>query len=245
MIRRSGTVLALLVLIVGMTGCPAQDDADPNAKPPVAVTVPPSIGAPDPEPIEKVPTPIESPETIAKIDAEPTTIPEVQLPETLEQTLVVKLGDTLPEGELPDLTDEAMAVQAAQGKAASVVLFWTIGESEIAAKTIAMTLADLQADAMDAYADRGLQVIAINVKNSAEEVRELLGDLELSYPILLDDGGYFAQVATEKLPRVYVLDDEGKIVWFDLEFSEPTRRTLKETLQVMLGDPQASQPDEE
>ena len=29
------------------------------------------------------------------------------------------------------------------------------------------------------------------------------------------DGRVFAKVATEKLPRVYLLDPAGKVLWFD------------------------------
>ena len=36
------------------------------------------------------------------------------------------------------------------------------------------------------------------------------------FPNLLDaDGKAFAQVGSEKLPRTFVLDPSGKILWFD------------------------------
>jgi hypothetical protein len=53
---------------------------------------------------------------------------------------------------------------------------------------------------------------------------------------LLDpEGKAFAQVGSEKLPRVFVLDGAGKIVWFDLEYSHSTRRELKQAVQKLVG----------
>ena len=59
--------------------------------------------------------------------------------------------------------------------------------------------------------------------------------------MLMDPGGnYFAQVATERLPRIYVLDHDGKIAWFDVDYSETTRRILKDVLRVIAGEPQSA-----
>jgi hypothetical protein len=42
-----------------------------------------------------------------------------------------------------------------------------------------------------------------------------------------------ADVGSVALPRLYVLDPAGKIVWFDIEYSESTRRELEQTLSVL------------
>jgi len=62
-------------------------------------------------------------------------------------------------------------------------------------------------------------------------------DKVMSMPIFIDPGGaLFAQVAHEKLPRIYVLDAEGKVLWFDMEYSEITREEMLQTIQVALGE---------
>jgi hypothetical protein len=49
--------------------------------------------------------------------------------------------------------------------------------------------------------------------------------------MLLDaEGKALDAVATEKLPRTYLLDASGQILWFDIEYSESTRRELKNAI---------------
>ena len=50
------------------------------------------------------------------------------------------------------------------------------------------------------------------------------------------DGAALAQIGSVALPRLYVLDPTGNIVWFDIEYSESTRRELAQTLRVLTGD---------
>ena len=56
------------------------------------------------------------------------------------------------------------------------------------------------------------------------------------------DRAYFRQVATEKLPRTYLLDRNGKILWFDLEYSRSMRRELQNAIQYYLRDSEPSGP---
>ncbi|MFH1924704.1 MAG: hypothetical protein ABIP48_33040, partial [Planctomycetota bacterium] len=71
----------------------------------------------------------------------------------------------------------------------------------------------------------------------AEAVRKSVEEAGAGFTNLLDpDGALFARVATEKLPRVYLLDADGKVLWFDLEFSRTTRDNLVQALQVALGE---------
>jgi hypothetical protein len=58
-------------------------------------------------------------------------------------------------------------------------------------------------------------------------VQELAVKHGVTIPSLLDsDGAAFGQVATSLLPRTYLLDAAGRIVWFDLEYSRSQRLEL-------------------
>ena len=50
------------------------------------------------------------------------------------------------------------------------------------------------------------------------------------------DGKAFAEVGKEKMPRTFVLDADGKIVWFDISYTLATRRELHDSLRVLTGD---------
>ena len=42
--------------------------------------------------------------------------------------------------------------------------------------------------------------------------------------------------ARTPLPRIYVLDAQRRIAWFDIEYSEATRRELQQTLAALAGE---------
>ena len=71
----------------------------------------------------------------------------------------------------------------------------------------------------------------------ARAAQRFLKQTKATFPQLLDTNGKaLAQVGSVALPRLYVLDPAGKIVWFDIEYSESTRRELAQTLTVLTGN---------
>jgi hypothetical protein len=67
-------------------------------------------------------------------------------------------------------------------------------------------------------------------------VKQVVQQAGAGFPILLDaDGAYFARVATDKAPRTYLIDAQGQILWFDVEYSRGTRRDLLAAIEVALS----------
>ena len=92
-------------------------------------------------------------------------------------------------------------------------------------------LADLGPDVVQKLGSRGVAVVGIAVKEPAANVRSAVERAEAGFVQLVDaDGKAFAKVGAEKLPWTLVLNANGKIVWFDLEYSLATRRELQQTL---------------
>jgi len=116
-----------------------------------------------------------------------------------------------------------------RGQQASVVLFWH------ADRWMARTaLIDMQRDIAGQFDSRQVAVCGIAVGQPVGAVQDALNRSQATFPQLLDtDGKAFATVGTNALPRLYVLDATGKIVWFDIEYSEGTRRELWQTLRVL------------
>ena len=81
-----------------------------------------------------------------------------------------------------------------------------------------------------------MNVIGLNTQNPAEEVQKITSGRDVIFPVLLDDGGkLLEQLATDKLPRTYLLDAAGKILWLDLEYSRTTRRDLLAAIRSQLA----------
>ncbi len=212
--------LALLLLLAAPTvGC-EQSSAVPNSpKPASPAEVAPRFTALKvvaPEPSEP---------------AEPT-IPPVCLSTMHAKWCVSKVGDPFPATELPSLGGALTKLSTLHGKQATVVLFWT-GDRWMSR----MALEDLVHDVAAVYEPEQIAVVGIAVGQSTGATRKLLGEAKADFPQLLDaDGNALAEVGSVALPRLYVLDPAGKIVWFDIEYSESTWRELERTLSVLTAN---------
>lgn len=167
---------------------------------------------------------------------QPAKMPEVFLSEEQRKWCRVVDGEIMPDADLPDLDGKPQPVSKLRGQKLTVLCLWKCGETDAGRLKALEILGDLQ-DLSESYLEKGVRVIGINEGDPPEVVRICIADAKGTFPNLLDpDRAFFDKIATEKLPRVYLLDPEGKILWFDLEFSPTTRRNLKKGIQVELGE---------
>lgn len=158
--------------------------------------------------------------------------PVVKMPASLEGTCLVKVGGSIPEAELANLEGKQVALRSLFGKKLTVLLFW---QSENLYATQALELLEL--DVAKPFAEKGVRVVGISVKDSPEAARKAVQEPGVKYPNLVDPKGeFFAKVATEKIPRVYLLDPSGKVLWLDIEYSSSTRRDLEQAIKLTLGE---------
>jgi len=159
----------------------------------------------------------------------PESIPPVLLSEGHAKLCRVNVGDALPAVSLPRFGGEETDLTLLFGSQATVVLYWH------ADRWMSRTaLIDLQRDIVGQFPPDRVGIVGIAVRQAAGEVQALLNQNRISFPQLLDTNGQvFADVGTAALPRLYVVDPGGKIVWFDIEYSEATRRELWQTLRVL------------
>jgi len=164
-----------------------------------------------------------------RADAAPAEIPPVRLSKGHEALCKVKVGDTMPDVTLPPLTGGApVKLSSLFGKKATVVVFWSPDR-----RMAREQLADLGPDVVAPFGEAGVAVVGIAVGAPAAMLKAATRE----FPNLLDaDGKAFAQVGSEKLPRTYLLDPQGKILWFDIEYSLGTRRELHQALRAVAGE---------
>lgn len=231
---RGWLILVAPFALAACLGCRGGESArdEPNG---VASSIAPTQPQPAPE---ETPADVETP--VAEEPPPPPTIPEVLLTEALRQTCLVAVGDPMPDGELSDLEGQKHVFGELFGEKLTVVFFWTLGSTELSSLAAQMALEDIQMDVFELYAEKGVAVVGVNEGDAAEAVQERVEEAGTRFANLLDpNGALFARVATEKLPRIYLLDADGKVLWFDLEFSEfsrTTRDNLVQAIQVALGE---------
>ena len=156
-------------------------------------------------------------------------IPKVALSKREEALCKVKVGDTMPAISLPQIGGSTAQLADLMGKTATVIVVWK-GDRRMALEE----LADLGPDVIEPFGKDGVAVVGIAVNEPAESAQVTLTKAGAKFTNLVDaDGKAFAQVGSERLPRTYVLDANGKIVWFDIEYSLTTRRELGQTLRAI------------
>lgn len=166
----------------------------------------------------------------------PLAMPHVALSTGHLATCKVAVGDAFPQATLTAAADGApKPLGELLGSKLTVVLFWnhanpySVGE-----------LGELQRDIFEPYAELGIAVVAIHVGDDPAAAASAAEERGAKFPLFNDvDKSIFSQVATAKLPRTYLLDAAGKILWFDIEYSRSTYRELLEALEYTLAQGQS------
>ena len=115
------------------------------------------------------------------------------------------------------------------GKQLTVVILWNADNPYALDQ-----FQEIRRDVMP-LAEQGVQAIAIHVGKPPEDYAELCRDSGEGVLCLVDaDSKYFGQLASRMLPRTYVVDAEGKILWLDIEYSRSTRYDLRNALHFYL-----------
>lgn len=206
----------LLLVFASLAGC-SQSSAVPN----------------QPQPLLPSQAPVRhAANKIISLEPLPQTIPHVSLSTLHAKWCVANVSDAFPEIELPQLGGPNTKLATLYGKKATVVLFWS--EDRWMSK---MALHDLVYFVVGEHEPADVAIVGIAVQLPAGFAQRLLNQSKAKFPQLLDtSGSALARVGSVALPRLYVLDPEGNIVWFDIEYSESTRRELQQTLEVLTGE---------
>lgn len=172
-------------------------------------------------------------------DAPKNRVPEVLLSSQHEQMVNVGVGAEFPELELPTAaqpTDGPQSLAEQLGADATVVAV-VDGPSPMA-KAL---LRDLEFDIakkhpVAAGETPAVATVAITTGTPAGEALNQAAIAKYTGPMLLDEQGEaFAQLGTDRLPRVYVLNGDGEVEWLDIEYSLSSRREMKQAVRALAG----------
>jgi peroxiredoxin len=145
-----------------------------------------------------------------------------------EATCIVKVNEAFPEAKLKDLAGGEQTLSQLRGQKATVILFWT--SPSRANQGALNTLSAKAKQEMD-----GVRYVGIFVGPSAEEAKGAAEKAAATFPVLVDaDQSFFNKVVrlpegkelSDALPRVYLLDAEGKVSWLSLAFTAGDERDL-------------------
>jgi peroxiredoxin len=168
----------------------------------------------------------------------PSTIPQVVLSDALRAVCVVGVSDKMPEVELPDPAGNLHTLSSMYGQKLTVVCVWTIGDSPRSRLMATRTLKDLVKSIAEPFGEKGVRLIGIDVGDPPAAVQQRMAEAEATFPTLLDPKGEFCgKLATDrKMPRAYLLDSSGRILWFDVELPRDSLHDLVQGIRVSLAE---------
>lgn len=118
----------------------------------------------------------------------------------------LQIGDSMPGFSLPDTLGGRMSVPTALRGRVVLIHFW--------ADWCPACLKELEGSKrlVEHYRPEGLEVLAINLKQSPHEIAHWLEKLVLNYPVLFDgDGSLAAAFGVSALPSSYLIDRQGRL----------------------------------
>jgi peroxiredoxin len=235
--------ICALLAAMGLAGCSEKPAAPPPgtsqpAKPNAErkddqATKTPAVPAPvQPSPSNDIEDPpvIGTPQEAFNFVRRPLEMPKVLLTEGEAKNSLIKVDDQMPEISLPDVNGKPQQLSKLLGSKLTVVTFWnTSGPFAVE------EIGDLGPLVAKRFGHHGVEIVGIVERSSAAAAKGKLKQVGAEFVNLMDtDGKALKQVATAELPRTYLLDTNGKVLWFDLEYSRSTRRDLVRAIQFAL-----------
>lgn len=196
----------------------------PKVEPKVASQVAVAVDSPKVKPAAAP----AKPKKIVK-PAGPPAMPQVLMSEKHRKACKVFVGDTLPEMELSDLAGKKLKLSTVYGKKLTVICLFG-GKLP----TEDQELMDLATEVVDRYG-KEVAVIGVAVGQSSDSAAAHVKKLGVKFPVFTDtDRKAYDIVATDYLPRTYLVDPTGKILWLDIEYSASTRRQINDAIRHVL-----------
>ncbi len=155
-----------------------------------------------------------------------------------EATLLVKQDAQFPDAKLKDLAEAGQAVSQLRGERATVVLLWS--DQSRAGRGALKAIS-----ARAAQQRPGLSYVGIYVGDDAASAKQLADENMTSFPVLVDrERSLFKQVVkppegqgpADVLPRVYLLDPAGKVLWLSLALQNRDEVELDLALRFVLEE---------
>ena len=157
-------------------------------------------------------------------------LPQVLLSEQHKKLCLKRVGDAVGDVDIKDIMGRDINLSDELSDRFTVLIFWN--EKSVAAYE---QFRRIPVDVLAKFAPHRVKVVTVNVGGTVQETRRLTGKAANKILSLADTNSkLFEQFATKYIPRTYILDAEGRIVWLEMEYSESTRRGLENALTYFL-----------
>ncbi|MDA7977780.1 MAG: hypothetical protein MPJ50_03290 [Pirellulales bacterium] len=161
----------------------------------------------------------------------PAEIVKVQLAERDAATCLVKQGDQFPNATLTNHGGQQLALADTYGNLATILLVWDPDDDRSV-----QLLSDVVNETAGKHTGINLTVVDIG-EDGRTATNKLAGlsPVEKGFQALHDgDRSLYAQIATGPAPRLYVLDSQGKVLWFCIDDSIASFKEFQAAIRFLL-----------
>ena len=152
----------------------------------------------------------------------------VEQQDDVEATTLIHAGDMAPDFTVEMLDGSSVTLSALQGKP-TLLIFWATWCPPCRAE-----LSHLQEGVIDVYGDK-ITVLPISRGEKRETVEEFLTKMGYTFAVGLDgDQSIYRKYASNYIPRCWVIDSKGEVVYAGVGYDETIAAEVQEALNRAL-----------
>lgn len=149
-------------------------------------------------------------------------------PDDLAETTLINAGDVAPDFTVEMLDGSKVTLSALQGKP-TLLIFWATW-----CPPCRLELSKLQEHIIDRYGDK-INVLPISRGEERAKVEEYISKMGYTFAVGLDgDQSIYRKYATNYIPRCFVIDAKGKVLYSGVGYDETIAKEVEQNIEKAL-----------
>jgi peroxiredoxin len=149
-------------------------------------------------------------------------------PDDLAETTLINAGDVAPDFTVEMLDGSKVTLSALQGKP-TLLIFWATW-----CPPCRLELSKLQEHIIDRYGDK-INVLPISRGEERAKVEEYISKMGYTFAVGLDgDQSIYRKYATNYIPRCFVIDANGKVLYSGVGYDEAIAKEVEQNIEKTL-----------
>lgn len=149
-------------------------------------------------------------------------------PDDLAETTLINAGDVAPDFTVEMLDGSKVTLSALQSKP-TLLIFWATW-----CPPCRLELSKLQEHIIDRYGDK-INVLPISRGEERAKVEEYISKMGYTFAVGLDgDQSIYRKYATNYIPRCFVIDAKGKVLYSGVGYDEAIAKEVEQNIEKAL-----------